>query len=505
MSSTRKKLTINALSALIQVVFTALLYFFLYKYLLGRLGIQQLGIWSLILSFSSIANLANFGITSGLVKFVADYLAEKQENKIGKLILTAIISMAILFSVFSVLILYGAKYFLHYVIDAQFLSIAFSILPYSLGSLCLNAVSGVFTSVLEGFQKNYLRNFIYIFSGIIMIIATVLLTPIFHLQGVAMAQLIQCIFIFIAALVLMYRMSPFNKFTQWKWSTKTFKELFNYGYKFQVVSICQMLYEPTTKLLLSKFGGLALLGHYEMATRAVNQFRALLVNANQVVIPVIAEKAKTSSFAHRQDFFRTMNRILLLFTLPLSTILIVITPFISIIWLGSIDMDFTFAMYVLIISVIINIMCGPSYFSCMGEGRLSILVIVHVGMAIANLVFGYLLGISLGGYGIILSWGLSLSIGSLFLIYAYSAKISVRVLQIFSSKDYLLLIASLLIIISIIISFTLNTLAINNYFKTGIALGATILIYFAILRKNDIITSNINRILSLKKKSANQS
>jgi hypothetical protein len=55
-------------------LFTAILYFLLYKYLLDKLGIKLLGVWSLILSFSSIANLANIGITSGLVKFVAESL-----------------------------------------------------------------------------------------------------------------------------------------------------------------------------------------------------------------------------------------------------------------------------------------------------------------------------------------------------------------------------------------------------------------------------------------------
>ena len=254
MGSNKKKLTINATSAMIQVAFTAFIYFFLYKYLLNSLGVKQLGVWSLILSFSSIANLANLGLTSGLVKFVADYIAEKKNEKFGKLILTSIISLALLFSGVSLAILLGAKYFLHYVIDKQYIAIAFSILPLSLSSLCINAISGVFTSVLEGFQKNYLRNFIYIFSGIVMFVATILLTPVFQLKGVAMAQLLQSFFILISALVLMIKISPFNRFHYWKWSNRSFKELFNYGYKFQIVSICQLLYEPTTKMLLSKYG-----------------------------------------------------------------------------------------------------------------------------------------------------------------------------------------------------------------------------------------------------------
>ena len=487
MSLTNKKLTINAISAIIQVSFTAVIFFFLYKYLLKNLGIIQLGVWSLILSFSSIANLANFGITSGLVKFVAEYIGKKEEGKIGKLILTSFLSMAVLFSLLSLLILFGAQYFLHFVIDKQFLSVALSILPLSLGSLCINAVSGVFTSVLEGFQKNYLRNFIYVFSGIIMFIATVLLTPVYHLQGVAIAQLIQAIFVLFVALILINRVSPFNSFAYWRWSNQTFRELFNYGYKFQVISICQLLYEPTTKLLLSKFGGLALLGNYEMASRFVSQFRSLLVNANQVVIPVVAEKIITQTKTHLQEFYANMSRILLLFTLPLSTLLILLAPFISFIWLGHVESNFVIFVYILTISYIINIMSGPAYFSCMAEGRLNILIFSHVSIAIINLTFGYLLGANYGGYGIIIAWGLALIVGSIITIYSYEKRIEISMIQIFDKYDWQIVISSNVLISFGIVLFSFNYFAMNEYLKALAIIVIYTTIYFIVLRKNGLI------------------
>lgn len=487
MSSIRKKLTINAISAIVQVAFTALLYFFLYKYLLDRLGVQQLGVWSLILSFSSIANLANLGLTSGLVKFVADYIAEKKDEKIGKLILTSLLSLAALFSIVGLLILYGAKYFLHYVIDPQFLNVAFSILPFSLASLCVNATSGIFTSVLEGYQKNYLRNFIYILSGIVMYVGTILLTPVFKLQGVAIAQLIQAVFVFISALIITTRISHFNKFCYWKWSNKSFKELFNYGYKFQAVSICQLLYEPTTKLLLSKFGGLALLGHYEMATRLVNQFRALLVNANQVVIPVVAETAKTKSKEYLQDFYANMNRIMALFVFPLTALLLILTPFISIIWIGHVEFNFIYAVYVLSIGYIVNIMSGPAFFSCMGEGHLNIPIISHVSMAIINFVLGCLLGIIIGGYGIILAWGLASTLGSIVTIFLYHRKINISYTQIFTKNEWRIIVISMLLIICSITLFSIGNYLINDYMKTIIMILVCMTAFYKVMRNNTFI------------------
>lgn len=446
MNFSSKKLTINAVSAVVQVIFTALLYFFLYKYLLRSIGVEQLGVWSLILSFSSIANLANMGLTSGLVKFVAEYILEDDKSKLGKLIFTSILSMSILFIFLSLVILSGAQFFLGYVIDEKFLDIALVILPYSLGSLCINAIGGVFTSVLEGHQKNYIRNFIYILSGIVMYVGTILLTPLYQLKGVAIAQLLQSGFIFIAAMIFTIKINPNNKICHWKWSTESFKELFNYGYKFQLVSLSQLLCEPATKLLLSKYGGLVTLGHYELANKAVNQFRALLVNANQVVVPVVAEKAKMEGDIFLQSFYIKMNRILLLFCLPLSTILLISIPFISLVWIGEYNSDFIFSIAVLTIMTFMNVMNGPAYFSSLGEGRLNVLVFVHISIAIMNVLLGILLGKSFGGYGVILAWGIAISVGAVILVFTYNQSVKIRFFDVFQKQERNLLIISLIII-----------------------------------------------------------
>jgi O-antigen/teichoic acid export membrane protein len=491
MNFSSKKLTINALSAVLQVVFTACLYFFLYKYLLEKLGVEQLGIWSLILSFSSIANLANLGLTSGLVKFVAEYLLEQDKTKLGKLIFTSILSMSILFGTISLLILYFAEFLLMHAIDRSFLKIALEILPFSLASLCINAIGGVFTSVLEGYQKNYIRNFIYIISGILMFGGTIVLTPKYQLKGVAISQLLQAVFVFFTALIFTVKINQNNKLKYWKWSSQSFKELFSYGYKFQLVSVSQLLYEPATKFLLTKYGGLGLVGHYEMATKAVNQFRALLTNANQVVVPIIAEKTKSGEASFLQNFYVKMNRILLLLTLPLSTILIIATPFISLIWLGTFNDDFIFSMLVLAIMTFINIMCGPAYYSSLGEGRLNILVIVHVGMAVANVVLGYLLGELMGGYGIILAWGIALSLGSYTVIITYNQSLKINIFDIFKKEEFKVFIISLLIIFLNILSFQLISHD-KNIVKITLCIFS-IFFYAPVILKNE----NVKQIIIL--------
>ncbi|HBL72700.1 MAG TPA: hypothetical protein DD409_07405 [Bacteroidales bacterium] len=452
MSDLKQRLTLNASTAILQVVVTALVYFFLYKYLLDHLGEKNLGVWSLILSFSSIANLANMGLTSGLVKFVAESKASNEKSEIGRLIMTSLVSLLLLFGLVSLLALFVLSPLLRFVVEPDYLTLAISIIPYSLASFSISAMSGVFTSVLEGYQKNYLRHMVYLFSGLVMYGGTLLLAPEFQLKGVAMAQVGQASFVFIASWLMMNRVDASNRVSNWRWSNVSFKRLFNYGFKFQAVSIFQLLYEPTTKLLLSKFGGLSVLAHYEMASRLVTQFRAVLVNANQVIIPVVAETALTKPREELNGLYKRMMRLMVSLTFPLTTLVIILSPLIALVWIGNPSPVFSYSMYVLLLSMMINIVSGPAYFSAMGEGKLTSLVLVHGLMALLNLTIGIVLGHFFEGYGIIMAWGLSLTIGSTVLIVVYQRALGVRMPALLSKNEYRWVILSLMIgILSMII------------------------------------------------------
>lgn len=494
MDRSANKLTINAISATVQVAFTAIVYFLLYRYLLDKLGVDQLGIWSLILSFSSIANLANLGLTSGSVKFVAEYLAENKIDKIGKLIMTSIISLAVLFSVVSLLILILSKYFLHFFVETAFLEIAFSILPFSLVSLCISAISGVFTSVLEGYQKNYLRNFLYILSGIVLFVFSLILIDNYGLKGVAIAQLFQSLSILIFSIILVLRLNPMTTIKNWKWSKSTFKEIFNYGYKFQVVSVFQLLYEPTTKMLLGKFGGLTLLGHYEMASRMINQFRGLLVGANQVVIPVVAENAKMKTKEESARFYVSTSGTLTFFTIPFSTLLVALVPIISYLWIGNVQPEFCNSAYFLIAASVINILSGPAYFSCMGEGKLNLLIFEHTAMAVLNILFALGLYHFIGGYGIILGWSLALSISSIALLLVYNRVIGIKFTELFSKNDRSILYLGIsLFIIMVIIQIGIGE-NLGILFTTVVCVLIHIF-YIPFLYKNKLLVSKLKMAL----------
>jgi O-antigen/teichoic acid export membrane protein len=437
--SPKQKILVNAISSSVQVVIVGVVYFFLYKFLLNKLGSVQLGIWSLVLATSSIASLANLGITSGMVKFIADYEVKKEFHLIGVTIYTAFFSLIFFISIIAIVIFFFGEVILQQIITGNNLELALKILPISVACLCINTLSGIFTSVLEGLQKNYIKNIIYSISSLVLLLLAYVLTPKWGLVGVAYAQLLQSVFIIVLAFIFSLKYYSIKVFFKNSWSNQVFKKLFNYGAKFQLISLAQMLYEPTTKMLLGKFGGLEFLGFYEMANRLVSQVRSVIVSANQVMIPVIAQ----ANITNKQNVVSIYNKsmsLLLFVSLFFVLILSIATPSISLLWIGHIEKQFIFSSYILIFSTLINIMCGPAYFSFLAEGYLKILLITHLAMAVMNVLFGYIFGYTIGGFGVVIAWAAALSVGSFWCIYMYQTRQKIINASIFNKSDYILII-----------------------------------------------------------------
>lgn len=450
----KKRTAFNAIISSMQVIITGATFFLVYRYLLDQLGADLLGVWSLIVATSSIANLANFGLTSGLVKFVAEYNILGKQHKLYQLIFTAVVSTLILLIVATIIIFLLSNSFLVYFVGEKNINVALGILPFSLICLLLNTIGGIFTSVLEGFQKNYLRHTFYIIALIGFSLLCLLWVPEYGIYGVTYAQIVQSIIILLLSFIVAIRSHKIYPHTIkdiWGWNKEIFKNLFAYGSKFQIISACQMLLEPTTKMILSKFGGTHVVAYYEMAARLVGQIRALIVSANQVIVPVIAEKAAACQEQLKDIYVKTF-RLILFIEVPMIVLLIICVPMISQIWIGHIEDTFVTLLYILASSSIVLILNGPAYFGILGEGKLNIMLITYSCMVISNLFFAYIFTIYMSPkYGAALGSALTSIISTIIMSIQYQKTHNISMKNVFARNEIILLsIGSLVACISII-------------------------------------------------------
>jgi O-antigen/teichoic acid export membrane protein len=439
----KRLVLLNVITSGGQVVFIGLVYFFLYRYLLSRLGVELLGVWSVVLSTSSLATLANFGIADSVIRFVALFIKEGDNEKIKKLIFTSSIFLFLLFVTISIIIYPFADIILKAVLPVKYIKDGLTILPYSLICLTINSVNGVFASVLDGMQKNYIRNTIYIVSALILLVATYFFVPVYHLKGVAIAQILQSVFALLSCFVIVVYYVRFNPF-KWNWSKAIFKQIFNYGMKFQFISLAAMLNEPITKILLSKFGGMAFTGYYEMANRLIMQARGVIVGSTQSLLPVMVGLSKEEVPA----FYKRIFPKVLFFSLTAMCVIVLGGHLISFYWIGQFQPIFYFTIITLSISTLINLITGPAYFFFMAEGNLNILIRVHLILGISNAALAFTLGSIFGGYGVVIGWCIGMLLSSIYISDFFNKSFLLSYRDFISSNDilYSLLMISLVIL-----------------------------------------------------------
>lgn len=295
-------------------------------------------------------------------------------------------------------------------------------------------------------------------STIVFLVGVVFLTDKYGLEGVAYSQLLQSVFLFLVSYLLVaFEFKSFLILFS-NWSKEIFKQIMGFSLKFQLISMLVLFFDPITKAFLGKFGGLTFLGYYEMANKLVYQVRALVVNANQVMIPVLIHSVHSEK-DNVNNLYNTNLKLTFLISLLLMGSLVILTPLISFLWIGELKKEFIFCIPILIIGVFTNLISSPAYFASIADGDLKILLKTHVIMTLINVLLGYFLG-SLygGGFVIICASTIALIISSTFLIVNFGKKIKKK--KILSQSNIIsFLIANFLCIISF---FCMNLILKSN-------------------------------------------
>ncbi len=261
-------------------------------------------------------------------------------------------------------------------------------------------------------------------------------------MGVAYARVAQLAITLIALWVVLKRYIKFPLFSC-RWNKQLFKEILSYGLKYQTISIATMFYDPVTKGLLSKFGSLYMVGYYEMASRMVLQFRSLVVSANQVLFPVIAD-LKEREPEKIESVYRTSYQLLFYVSLPLYSLIIVFLPIISQLWIGYYEGTFVSFGLLLAVGWFLNTLNVPAYFTNLGTGELRWNVVSHVAIAVLNAVLGLIFGVYYRGNGVVIAWVISLTLGSSLIYLSYHKKYKIPLIDLLPRESRLLIVVSLL-------------------------------------------------------------
>jgi O-antigen/teichoic acid export membrane protein len=429
---------LNALTTSLQVIASAAILFFLYRFLIRSIGMERLGIWSLVLGTTSIVALAHQGFSTSIVKFVAMHSAREDPAEVSLLIQTAIISAALLVAVIAAGLYPVARWVLALVVPRASLAEAVAILPFALLSLWCTIMQGILQAGLAGHQWIALCNYLELAGSLTYLLLAFALVPGHGLLGLAFAQALQgAAFLALTWLVLrrkLPRLPPLPR----RWNRRLFREIAGYGFHFQLITAGQSLREPVTKALIAKFGGLAMTGFYDLASRFVVTFRELLAQGNQVLVPSVAHLQERDPQS-LPAIYRESYRVLFFLAVPTFSALAILSPLVSRIWIGRYEPLFVEFVAMLALAWLVNVLANPAYVVDLGSGVLRPVTIGCGATAVCNAIFGLIAGHFFGGVAVVAVSALSLACGYIFILgeYHLDARMSFAILLPAESRPLL--------------------------------------------------------------------
>lgn len=464
------RLISNAAVSVVQTVISGLVLFLLYRYLINHIGTEQLGLWSVILASTSVARLSELGLTGSVVKFVARYRAQKAEEQAAEVVQTAAISIGVVMAVLALAIYPLLNVILNLTIPSAAMPQALSILPWAVLSLWLGSVGGVFQSGLDGCQRMAIRNILMIVANLLYFAAAIWLVPLYGLLGLAVGQAAQGLLLLVLSWLILRRELVALPWAPTYWSKKIFKEIFGYAINFQVSSIAIMFFDPATKLLMSKFGGLSSAAYYEMASQLVVKLRSLLISANQALVPAVAELHEASP-ATVPKLYLKAYRFVFFLAVPFYAAVIISLPAVSVLWIGRSEAQFLQFGIILLVGWGLNTLAAPAYFFNLGIGSLKWNSVAHVVMAVLNIFLGVVLGKIFGSLGVAIGVLAALVTGSGFLIINGHKKCNISINQLIPSENYCLLTTVACCVIFFYLANSTSFFQSNAVFAGALSLG----------------------------------
>jgi O-antigen/teichoic acid export membrane protein len=390
----------NTCSTIIQVICTGLVLFFLYRFLMAEMGIERLGIWSIVVALSILGRVGDIGISGSLVKYVAKYQSLNDMPKSASIIQTAILSTCLGSGITCILCYPILTLSIEQAIP-EIRHEALAILPHALLAAWLASISATVNSALDGCNRIDLRNISVIISSVFFWGFALMLVPSGLLLGLAIARIVQMLCALGISWSYLRRQIAQLPLLPNRWSRESLLLILPYSVKYQYISILSLLTDPLFKGLLGYFGSLADVGFYEMAYQVATRVRVLISAASQVVVPIVA-KVYELNVAIMNELYSKVYQNVFFFSLSLSGGVVAISAALSILWIGHIEYQFVLFMLILVLQYTIAMVAGTAYHFYMGFGRLKYNIIGHLAITVGGVLFASIGGHFIGASGVVM-------------------------------------------------------------------------------------------------------
>ncbi len=384
------QLRINMVSGTMTTVINAIAMAGAFPIYLHFLGYEKYGVWLVLSTVLSFAQLGNLGIGQAIMKLVAEEHGRGDTEGIQRYVTTALALLCLSGTVALVVILVLKNQIIAaFKLSDENARTVLWLLPY-IGILSIYVfVVQALNATLSGLGRMDLANYTRSVGRIVAVtVASVLLYSGRGIESLLIGNTFSYVFIHVVSLICIWRIAHIRLLRIKNFDTHRCKRLLRFGSTIFGGSLISMLLSPFNKLILSRYAGISAIPVYEIAYLGSMQIRNL---AEAGLKPLMPEISRISGNMTRyakdsiSQIYRRAMRLIFLFGIPMYGIFAIFSPLLLEVWLRDKFVEALPGVFrIMLIGTFLSLLGVPAYYTLMGTGYVRHTLGSHIVQSTVN-------------------------------------------------------------------------------------------------------------------------
>lgn len=399
--------------------------FFLIPVVVHYVGVEQFGLWSLMIALTGYVGLADFGLNTSFVKYIAEYVSLGDYERVNAVVRHGVLFYGVLSLLFLVIgwFLFVPVFDLLRIPPEQY-DLATVTFFLALAGYGVTSMTSVFVSVLSGIQRTDIYNML---AAIVMVVrfSAIMVALLLGkgLPGLMVADLLVTLASVAPLWMVTRKCVPQLSLRSLRYDHLMMKRLFRFGSQLQISRVAELVQVQFDKFLLTRFVGLAAVSLYDFGSRPLGRLRALPLSAISSLVPAVSALDAEHNPARILAGLLRATRYLIVIGMPLFVFFICFARDIIRVWLGDGFDQAATTMQVLSIPYFLSVIVGVLALVSQGMGEPKFQMQAMVVQASLNILLSTILVMWLGYYGAVLGTTIAGVAGSLLFLHLYGRRL----------------------------------------------------------------------------------
>lgn len=392
-------------------------------FMLGKLGDERFGVWAIVALFTSYTQLADFGMGLALTKYVAEYAARQEWQRLDMALNTVFFFYLMVGTILAAAVLlsrHALASFVPHVSPALMQEIA-TVIGITAITFAVNLAMGAFNSTLQGMQRMDLTNLTSLGNGIGLYLGIVVVLLLGGgLIGIAILSLVLALAAGSLNALMTRRLAPDFRLRWRTFNPGYLRTVLSYSLNIQGGALSELLFDPLSKLVITRFLGVALVTQYEVGQRMITQLRGLFAVAFLPLFPGVSHLQAARDPQAVKTVYQRSTRYVYLLGWPAYLLLMIAAPWLLSAWLGPGYGQAAFVMRVMTCGWFVSLVAFPPYMILQALGQAHLCLRAHVAQGLTNLTLALILVGPFGFNGVTLAAFTALVLGSALVLIAFA-------------------------------------------------------------------------------------